>query len=485
MNFISPRRLLFRSFYAVYRLDRWFRQRFTDTGLLLLSMSVIAGVFSINTRATLSYQLVTLCVSVVGLSMLCAIGFRARVAVRRQLPRYATVDQTVHYSIWMTNQGTRGLNGMALEERLTARPPSLESFRRGAGREGRKRNWFDRRVGYHRWASMLSKDRGVRAQAQALGDIPAKENLRVDMRLTPLRRGYVRLHELVLTRVDPLGLFKAQVRVYEDRTLLALPKTYPVQWSELLGKSQDRIGGVNEASTIGGSEEFAALREYRPGDSLRHISWKTWTRFGYPVVKEFHDECFVRQALILDTFADQYAAAEHFEAAVSVAASFALSAPTSRGVLDLMFMGTDAYHFSAGPGLGGTDRLLEVLACVDICREQDFASLRESVMQRLDEVNACVCVLLSWDQIRQDLVKALRQLDIGVLVIVVADAGDDLPVDPGPLADQPDRFHAMAYSDIARELTRRFGGGRLVFAEAPNADTAASVKGEILVRHAS
>ena len=268
MNFISPRRLLFRSFYAVYRLDRWFRQRFTDTGLLLLSMSVIAGVFSINTRATLSYQLVTLCVSVVGLSMLCAIGFRARVAVRRQLPRYATVDQTVHYSIWMTNQGTRGLNGLALEERLTARPPSLESFRRGAGREGRKRNWFDRRVGYHRWASMLSKDRGVRAQAQALGDIPAKENLRVDMRLTPLRRGYVRLHELVLTRVDPLGLFKAQVRVYEDRTLLALPKTYPVQWYELLGKSHDRIGGVNEASTIGGSEEFAALREYRPGDSF-------------------------------------------------------------------------------------------------------------------------------------------------------------------------------------------------------------------------
>ena len=277
------------------------------------------------------------------------------------------------------------------------------------------------------------------------------------MSLTPLRRGYVRLRRLTVTRVDPLGLFKAQTSIDVDNTLLALPKTYPVLWRELVGNSQDRMGGVNDASTSGGSEEFAALREYRPGDSLRHISWRTWARLGYPVVKEFHDECFARQALILDTFADDKLVGAQFEAAVSVAASFALSAPTDRGVLDLMFMGADAYQFSAGPGLGGPERLLEVLACVDVCHEQPFASLRNSVMRRLGLVNACVCVLLDWNRERQELVSALRQSGIVVLVIVVG-SGKDLSVDPGPLADLPDRFHTMTYTDVPRDLPVRFGG---------------------------
>ena len=44
------------------------------------------------------------------------------------------------------------------------------------------------------------------------------------------------------------------------------------------------------------------MRDYRPGDPLRRIHWKSWAKTGRPVVKEYQDEFFVRHGLILDTF---------------------------------------------------------------------------------------------------------------------------------------------------------------------------------------
>jgi len=54
----------------------------------------------------------------------------------------------------------------------------------------------------------------------------------------------------------------------------------------------------------GESEEFVAMREYRRGDSLRRVHWRSTARLGELVVKEYQDEYFVRHALVLDTFCE-------------------------------------------------------------------------------------------------------------------------------------------------------------------------------------
>ena len=55
-------RLLLGFYAAVYRLDRWFKQRFTPTGVMFVGVVVLAGVFGVNTRANLAYQLFSLAV---------------------------------------------------------------------------------------------------------------------------------------------------------------------------------------------------------------------------------------------------------------------------------------------------------------------------------------------------------------------------------------------------------------------------------------
>jgi uncharacterized protein (DUF58 family) len=203
------------------------------------------------------------------------------------------------------------------------------------------------------------------------------------------------------------------------------------------------------ASSVGDSEEFIGLREYRPGDPMRRIHWKSWARTGKPIVREHQEEFFVRHALVLDTFAP--VADDRFEDAVSVAASFACAVETHESLLDLLFVGAGAYCFTAGHGVGHVGRLLEVLAGVDVCRERRFADLHRLLVERQAMVSGAICVLLAWDDERRAFVDALGALGIPALVAVVTEPGATLTLPPR----HPDiRLYALERGRIAEGLAK-------------------------------
>src|SRR5262249_29300784 len=117
--------------------------------------------------------------------------------------------------------------------------------------------------------------------------------------MVPLRRGPLRFNGVTVARRDPLGLVRSFVRLPLPQTVLVLPKRYRVPAAVLPGTRNYQPGGVALASSIGESEEFLSLRDYRPGDPFRRIHWRSWARTGRPIVKEYQDEFFVRHALVL------------------------------------------------------------------------------------------------------------------------------------------------------------------------------------------
>ena len=135
-----------------------------------------------------------------------------------------------------------------------------------------------------------------------------------------------------------------------------------------------------------------------------------------------------------------------FEDAVSAAASIAISTDTQESLLDLMFVGSEAYCFTAGRGLGHLDQLLEVLACVGPCRDKPFRSLHRSVIDRHTALSGCVCVLLSWDDARQDLVRNLESLGTPTEVFVVGE--------PGTLEGLPHNVHRLEVGRVGEGLAR-------------------------------
>ena len=420
------RRVWYRWFRSVSSLQHRLGRRLTPAGRLALAAFGAAAVVGLDTNRTLGSQVFALLGALLVLATAASATFRARLSARRVLPRFATAGQPVTYRVVLTNETDARQEGLVLLDDLADPRPSFEEFTRAREPGEERRNWFDRTVGYPRWMWLVARNRGAVIPRRPVPPLPPRDEVEVRVEVTPMRRGRLRFAAVTIARPDPLGLVQALRRLPLPQSLVVLPRRYPVPDIGLPGTRKYQPGGVALASSVGDSEEFVALRDYRPGDPLRRIHWKSWARVGKPVVKEYLDEFFVRHALVLDTFgaADGEPA---FEEAVSVAASIAVSIDTQESLLDLMFVGPEAYCFTAGRGLGHTDRMLEVLASVGVCRDRPFRALHTAVLERVGTLSGCVCVLLAWDAPRRELIRHLQALGTPTRVFVVTAPGVALP----------------------------------------------------------
>jgi uncharacterized protein (DUF58 family) len=443
--------LLFRAFRRTYRLSRWVRRRFTSTGHFVGGLCIASAVVGADTRSTLAYKVTTLCVALLLVALAGARGFRPHLTAERQLSDMATVDEPLRYRVRLTNTGVKAEKGLSVAESLDQSLPTYREFRLAREPGEELRNWFDRRVGYPRWEWLVARQQGARNRPQPLPTIPAGATVELDLELTPLRRGHLRLPALTLFRPDPLGTARATRELPVLDTLLVLPRRYAVPAPDLPGRRNYQAGGEAQAASVGESEEFLSLREYRPGDPLRRLHWRSWAKTGHPVVKELQEEYFVRHALVLDTFAgpEQTSA---FEDAVSVAASLVTRMPSRDSLLDLVFAGTAIHWITAERGRNGDARILEMLASIAPIRDRPVSSLKLVLAQRIPLISGCACVLLGWDRERQALVRWLRGQGTTLEVYAVY-TGESRP-EPGPMADQPSRFHPLPAGRLHQLLLR-------------------------------
>lgn len=442
------RRLLFRAFRWTWVIQHWLTRRFTRAGILVLGGILAASVVGLDTNRTLAYQAFAFLLALLTAAILASLTFRGRFRVARTVPRFGTAGERLAYKVTVTNTGRRRQHGLSLLEDTADPRPSLDEFliAREPGEE--RRNWFDRTVGYPRWMWLIERRRGARLAEVPVPPLLPGGDAEVRVEAAPMRRGRLRLVGVTLARPDPFGLFRGFVRVPAVDSLLILPRRYPVPDLDLPGTRKYQQGGVALAGSVGDSEEFASLRDYRPGDPLRRIHWRSWARMGRPIVKEYQDEFFVRHALVLDTFG-RPGSPEVFEEAVSVAASFAVAIPSQDSLLDLMFVGPEAYCFTAGRGLAHADRMLEVLAGVEPCVGRPFSTLRNAVLERHGELSGAICVLLDWDDERRAFVDALRGAGVPTLTLVITRDGDGEGEPTHPTAP-----HRLQVGRIAEGLAR-------------------------------
>ena len=116
------KRSLYRAHAAVFRFDGWFKQRFTSAGMLLVGLLVLAGVFGVNIRANLAYELVSLATALLAVAMLSALWFRPAISIRRRLPRYASDGDPVRYVVEVENRTRRVPRGLLIQEQVESLP---------------------------------------------------------------------------------------------------------------------------------------------------------------------------------------------------------------------------------------------------------------------------------------------------------------------------------------------------------------------------
>ncbi len=114
------------------------------------------------------------------------------------------------------------------------------------------------------------------------------------------RRGPARLGPFTMVSEFTPGLFTYRAVLPVEDPILVLPRPGLLN-RRLLGARPAQVEYSDAAPTacFRGSEEFAGLREYRPGDSLHRIHWKMSARLQETLlVREFED-AQVRDATVL------------------------------------------------------------------------------------------------------------------------------------------------------------------------------------------
>ena len=438
------------------------RRRFSRAGLFALGLLVIATALGADTNQTLAYQVSCFVAALLAVAMCAAALARPRIDIERQLPPLVSAGQPFAYTVRLRNRGG-AIDGLSLLELPADARPAFAEFRSALR--------FPSYRGYWR----LTRARTVAdIDETRLPALPRDAMAEVQVRGMAWRRGVLHLEAPLLAAADPTGLVRALVRTGEPGNTVVLPRRYALPPIAFPGSRKYQQGGVSLASSVGESEEFMSLREYRPGDPLARVHWKSFARAGKPVVMEFQDEFFERYALVLDNFAapqerafaseararvsEQRARA--FEEAVSIAASFACHIDTQESLLDLLFAGPETYCYTAGRGQLQPAALLEVLAGVQLCRGpspdsrsadsqpaalQPLDSLRQALLQRRGALSGCVLVLIDWDEPRRELLRRLRESGMALLVLLVSEE---------PVASPPPWLHLLVPGKIEAGLAQ-------------------------------
>ncbi|MFI6024445.1 DUF58 domain-containing protein [Amycolatopsis magusensis] len=181
-----------------------------------------------------------------------------------------------------------------------------------------------RNEGTRRQAGFTAGDRvGSGVRTVGVRALAPGAQARYHYELPTERRGRFEVGPLVLERSDPLGLARTRLASGEPVMLWVHPRRHPVR-AVSGGQPRHHHEGRAADDALHGSLDLREVREYVPGDEVRHLHWKATARTGRLMVREFADPDQPRLTLLLDTRQER-----GFEEAVEVAASMLNAAALS------------------------------------------------------------------------------------------------------------------------------------------------------------
>lgn len=391
------------------------------------------------------FQIFCFSLGLVILSVSWTLFRRAKLTATLELPRHATAGEPLRYAVRLVNIGNRKLRGARLSQNPPDTRPSFAEYEGTPEPGEEERNVFDRKMAYYRW-QWLTERKGafISQESRETFGLNPGEGRRVFMEMTPARRGVIPMGDVRVLLPDPLGFFQRYSRTSATPArLVVLPKRHRLPQLTMPGSASFHIGGEESSNAIGSAGEFVGLRDYRPGDPLRQIHWKSWAHTGRPMVKELEDTFCPRHALVLDTFPGSPDTAV-FEEMISVAASFIVGLDRSESLLDLMFIAGEAHTVTAGRGMERAEKLLEILAGATMEHSERLDYLAQTVIRHRERMTSCLLVLNGWDESRAEFVKSLLKAAIPCVPLVLGNGS----APPGVIG------HWLECGAIARDLMR-------------------------------
>lgn len=208
------------------------------------------------------------------------------------------------------------------------------------------------------------------------------------------RRGAFTVEDIALSSGWPFGFVELTVRRPTPPTLLVVkPRTYPIRRLPLLRSNLTALDGYHPTSHSNTQHEFAGVREYRYGDSLKHIHWAASARHQELIVREYESYDRPHFLVIVDASANSdigEAPESSFEYAVSIAASLIEYAIEQQIGLHLIIDCQHAVKFTLAPGAKNSHDYLERLAWVQADSPRPFSEVVHHALAEFADVNTLI-----------------------------------------------------------------------------------------------
>lgn len=182
-----------------------------------------------------------------------------------------------------------------------------------------------------------------------------RESRRFDYVIHAARRGLYEIGPLVVNTGDPLGLSGLRTRDEPSAYLTIYPRI--VALPRLRLPSRSPFGHLRHAQPIyEDPSRLRGKREYRTGDSLRMVDWKTTAVTGRLQVKQYEPSIALEAMIFLDLNTAKYGRGwiDGTELAIIAAASLASRVISQHGEVGIVTNGLDPI-ITAGAGAAGED----------------------------------------------------------------------------------------------------------------------------------
>jgi uncharacterized protein (DUF58 family) len=116
--------------------------------------------------------------------------------------------------------------------------------------------------------------------------IPAGGTAMVTTRLVAARRGVIELSDIRVTCAFPFGFLNHAIHLRAPEQLVVYPHIGVLNRHLALRYREAIESGAMTANIRGGNDEFYGLREYRSGDNIRSIHWRSTARTNQLMIRE-------------------------------------------------------------------------------------------------------------------------------------------------------------------------------------------------------
>lgn len=222
------------------------------SGLGYIVLAVLAGFGATVTDNNLLVWVFGIMLAMLIISGLLSGVMLMSLRIRRIDPRHGAVGEpmVVRYAVANSSRVLPALN-LRIEE------TRIGKHRAGKDEQAR-RSW----VNFMRPASAWVMHVGPR------------ETVHGEAVFWPTRRGEVEFDRITVSTGFPFGIIRKSITTTQVQHTLIFPRMYALKPGVLRSVTPSGPMGTRMANRPGAGVDFFGVREFRPGDSMKHIAWK-------------------------------------------------------------------------------------------------------------------------------------------------------------------------------------------------------------------